>query len=199
MAEKLYKLTIDCEGDWGGRTNGTDGLDKGLPIIFKLLRERNIKGLFFVSTEVLDSRLSIVQDILNEGHEVGNHGHFHLCYKDKWRAKQDMNIAANILRNWSDKEYHEYRAPKFSYEVHGQRYSYRYGHMGLLKSMWFNQKPKGDEIFYLHPFDIVAGTNPPNLFCRLWYSKPRRALETLINWLDNWPGDIRLTETEKKS
>lgn len=196
--DKTYTWTIDVEGDWGGRSNFTDGLDKGLPIIFKLLKERNIKGLFFVSTEVLDQRLSLVQDIINEGHEVGNHGHFHIKYKENWRSNQDRSIAENIIRNWSEKEYHEYRAPKFNYEVHGHHYSYREGHLGLLKAMWFNKKPKGDEIFYLHPFDIVGGTTPPNLFCRLWYSKPRRALETLTRWLDTWPGDIRLTEVEKE-
>lgn len=199
MAEKLFKLTVDCEGDWGGRTNGTDGLDRGLPIIFKLLRERNINGLFFVSTEILDGRLSAVQDILTEGHEVGNHGHFHVKFKEPWRQKQNKDIGHNVLRNWSSYEYLEYRAPKFSHQIHGHRYSYPYGHMGLLKSMWFNKKPNGDEIFYLHPFDIVGGSNPPNLFCKLWYSRPRRALETLIDWLDNYPGDRRLTEVPKET
>lgn len=196
---KTFTWTVDVEGDFGGRTYGTDGLDKGIPIIFKLLKERNIKGLFFVSTEVLDKRLSLVQDILNEGHEIGNHGHFHVPFKEPWRQVQNSNIGNTILRNWSNREYFEFRAPKFSYQIHGQRYSYPDGHMGLLKSMWFNKKPKGDEIFYLHPFDIVGGTNPPNLFCRLWYSKPRRALEALIRWLDRYPGDCKLVEDHKEA
>lgn len=178
--------------DFGGRTDGTLGIDKGLPIIFKLLKEHNIKGLFFVSTEVMDKRLGVVQDILNEGHEVGNHGHFHIPFKEPWRQVQSKVIADNILRNYTNKEYHEFRAPKFSYPLHGHKYSDPYGHIGLLKYTWLGGKIKGDEIFYLHPFDIVGGTNAPNLFCKLWYSKPEVALENLTRLLNKYPGDCRL-------
>lgn len=193
MAEKPFKVTIDVETDFGGRNDGVDGLDKGMPIIFSLLKNRGIKALFFVSTEVMDKRLSIVQDILNEGHEVGNHGHFHVPYKEPWRQIQNKNIADNVLRNFTNRDYHHFRAPKFSYVMHGHRYSDPKGHVGLLKYMWFGGKIKDDTIFYLHPFDIVGGSNPPNLFCKLWYSNPGRARETLTSLLNQCPGDNRLS------
>lgn len=192
MAEKTYTWTVDVEFDAGGRTDGTLGIDKGLPIIFKLLKERNIKGLFFVSTEVMDKRLSVVEEILQEGHEVGNHGHFHIPFKEPWRQIQSKNIADNILRNYTNKDFHEFRAPKFSYQIHGHRYSNPEGHVGLLKYTWFGGKITAHDIFYLHPFDIVEGEKAPNLFCKLWYAHPGRALENLIVLLNRYPGSNRL-------
>lgn len=195
--DKVFTWTVDTEYDWGGRTDGTLGLDKGIPLIFKLFREHDIKGLFFVSTEILEKRPGIVQDILNEGHEVGNHGHFHTCFKEPWRAVQNRNIAENIIRQYTNEEFHEYRAPKFSYQMEGHRYSFPKGHVGLLKHMWFGGDLKGDEIFYLHPFDIVGGRFAPNLFSAVWYRNPKRAYETLIDLVTRFPGRNRLLKDTK--
>ena len=197
MAKKTFNWTVDVDGgDFGGRTNGTIGIDKGLPLIFKLFREHDIKGLFFVSTEALERRPGVVQDIINQGHEVGNHGHFHVCFKESWRQVQNKNIADNILRQFTNQDFHHFRAPKFSYKIDGHRYSDSYGHVGLLKQMWLNNDLRGDEIFYLHPFDIVSEGKSPNLFCSLWYSKPRKAYETLIRLVTDYPGRMRLVKND---
>ena len=174
----MIRCTTDLEFDWGGRTNGTDGLDKGMPLIYKALKEHDIKGLFFINTEVLEERPGIVQDILNEGHEIGCHGHFHVCFKEPWRQHQNMLICKSILENYSTQTHWHYRAPKFSYIFPGQPYSDPNNHVGLLKHMWFKQKVTKDSILYLHPFDLVEAKHAPNLFCKLWYSKPKRAYET---------------------
>ena len=195
--DKTYTWTVDVEYDFGGRTNGILGIDIGLPLIFKLFREHDIEGLFFVSTEVLEKRPGVVQDIINKGHSVGNHGHFHTCFKEPWRSVQNKNIADNILRQYTNQEFHHFRAPKFSYKMEGHRYSDSLGHRGLLKHMWFEKDLNGDEIFYLHPFDIVSWDNAPNLFCSLWYSKPKVAYETLINLVTDYPGRIRLAKDDK--
>ena len=197
--EKKFTWTIDCEFDEGGRTNGTDGLDKGMPLIYKALRQYNVKGLFFINTEVLEERPGIAQDILNEGHEIACHGHFHVCFKEPWRQNQNMLISKTILENYSDQPYFSYRAPKFSYTFSSQRYSDPANHVSLLKHMWLKQKINKDSIFYLHPFDIVGGKNPPNLFCKTWYSKPRKAYETFINLLKRYPGDMRLVNDTKEA
>lgn len=191
MAETAYNWTVDVELDCGGRTNGTDGIDKGLPLIFKLFREHDIKGLFFVSTEVMEFRPGVVQDILNQGHEVGNHGHFHTVFKEPWRTIQSKNIADNILRSYTNQEYFHYRAPKFSYPILGHDYSDPSNHIGLLKYLWLGGKPNKSSIFYLHPFDIVSG-HCPTLFSKLWYSNPKGAYGTLINLVTRYRGDSRL-------
>lgn len=192
MAEKTYTWTVDCEGSWGGRSDNMDGIDKGIPLIFKLFREHDVKGLFFISTEILDRRPGFVQDVINEGHEVGNHGHFHVPFKEYWRQIQNKNIAENILRNYTNQEYFHFRAPKFSYPMYGHRYSDPKGHVSILKHTWFGGSRNKEEIFYLHPFDIIKGVKPPNLFCKLWYAHPKKAYETFINLVTRYPGTNRL-------
>ena len=191
MAKK-FTWTVDVEFDNGGRTNGTDGLDKGMPLIYKALRNNNTKGLFFISTEILEEQPGVVQDILNEGHNIACHGHFHHCFKEPWRQNQNMKISKTILENYSNQAHFDFRAPKFSYVFNGQPYSDPLNHVSVLKHMWYGQKITKDSVFYLHPFDIVGGKNPPNLFCKMWYSKPRKAYETFLNLLRRYPGDIRL-------
>ena len=192
--DKTFSWTVDVEGDWGGRIESYDGLEIGLPKIFKLFKRHNVKGLFFISTEILDKRMGVIQDIISEGHEIGNHGHFHIPFKEPWRAVQNKHISDRILMDFTGQTRLEYRAPKFSYEQYGQPYSYREGHVGLLKHMWFGGKLTGKETFYLHPFDIVGGKNPPNIFSRIWYRHPKKAYETLSHLIRNYPGSSRLAK-----
>lgn len=193
--EKKYTWTIDVDGgDWGARTKGTDGIDKGMPLIYKALRDYDVKGLFFINTEVFEERPGIAQDILNEGHEIACHGHFHVCFKESWRQVQNMLISKSLLTDCTTQSYFSFRAPKFSYVFKGQPYSDPINHVSLLKYMWLWKKITNDSIFYLHPFDLVEGKNPPNLFCKVWYSKPRQAYETFLDLLRRYPGDIRLNK-----
>ncbi len=185
--DKKYRWTIDAELDWGGRSNGTHGLDKGLPLILKAFREAKIKALFFISTEIMEYRPHVIEDIKNEGHELGAHGHFHFCFQEPWRQNMNMNISKKILESYSDKTHFYVRAPKFSYIFYGQLYSDPKDHVSLLKHMWTKQKIKKDSILYLHPFDIVGAKHAPTLFCKSWYSKPKKAYETFLNLVNRYP------------
>jgi hypothetical protein len=172
------EYTVDFESNWGGRTNETSGIRNGIPIILALFKRANIKGLFFISTEILTMERKIVEEIKKEGHEIGSHGHFHIPLSE-WRAEQDRKISENFLLQYTGSKNIHYRAPKFHHLRNSGIYASNKNHFGLLKYMWFGGETK--PILYLHPFDIVGGNNPPNLFCRLWYSQPRRALKTLEN------------------
>ena len=190
-----YTWTVDVDGgDWGGRTNEYKGIEEGMPLILDLFEKYNVKAIFFVSTELLTEYPTLLQGIRNYGHEIGSHGHFHTSYKEKWRSEADRNLSISLIAKDQSipKESIRYRAPKFNFEVGGELYSDRKGHVGLLKHMWLNTKIPGNPIFYLHPFDIVGGNNPPNLFCRLWYSKPNKALQLLNNMLQKYTGSQRL-------
>lgn len=185
MAEKKT-VTIDLEFDFGGRTNNTVGIDKGVPLILKTLKEYSINAIFFISTEIMDYRYGVVQDILNAGHEIGCHGHFHTCFKDSWRAYQNLIISQTVLSPIANQTHYYWRAPKFSYVFYGQEYSNPENHYGLLKGMWMNKKYNKGNILYLHPFDIVeTDRKAPNLFCKLWYSRPKKAYESLRRTLEN--------------
>jgi len=199
MAKKNYTWTVDVELDQGGRVDSTQGLDKGLPLILKVFREANVKALFFINTEIMEFRPGVIQDIINEGHEIGLHGHFHTCYKEPWRAYQNMNIARTLLQGLMNQDFFYMRAPKFSYIFPDQVYSDPRNHVSVMKHSWFGGEIKRDPIFYLHPFDIVGGDNPPNLFCRIWYAKPRMAYESFLNLLKFYPGNRALDETNEQA
>lgn len=179
----MYRWTVDVDGgDWGGRTQDQLGIKYGLPKILELFRRHKVKGLFFISTEALVDYRDSIWEIKNQGHAIGSHGHFHIKWKDAWRAREDKRISKLLLTTLNKNEDSPYRAPKFCFDD-GNIYANPKNHVGLLKHMWFGSKITKETIFYLHPFDIVKGDNPPNLFCRIWYSNPKRALETLENLL----------------
>mgnify|MGYP001600512765 CR=1 FL=1 len=190
--DKKFTWTVDVDGgDFGGRTNGTLGIRYGIPKILEVFKQHKIKGLFFISTELLREHRTIIKSIKEAGHELGSHGHFHVVWKDKWRAEEDRVISNTLLSAITGTTDNYYRAPKFSY-LCNDTYSDSKNHLSLLKHMWFNQKIPKEPIFYLHPFDIIKDKFPPNLFCELWYSRPAGALQTLKLLLSFYPGDHRL-------
>ena len=181
MVEKIYNWTVDVEKDWGGRSETEEGLRRGMPILLKTFRTFNIRALLFISTELLHTHRRIIKELNDEGHEIASHGHFHIIYEEEFRKEADKKLSLELLAAHQSipKESIRYRAPKFNYEVPGEFYSYRKSHVSLLKHMWLGERINNETIIYLHPFDIVGGSNPPNLFCRLWYSRPNVAYETL--------------------
>lgn len=179
----MVRYTVDVETDWGGRSASTLGIKYGIPKLLELFRTYKVKGLFFISTELLSSYKEDIKKIIQEGHEIGSHGHFHIVWKDQWRAWEDRRLSNILLTALTGKERFEYRAPKFSWENESV-YSRRANHVGLLKSLWFGDEVREDSIFYLHPFDIIdEPSDAPNLFCRAWYSRPRDAYKRLVHIL----------------
>lgn len=190
MPEKTFRFTVDVEKDWGGRSQAEVGIEYGIPKILDAFRAYKVKGLFFISTETLKTSKRMVRTIVEYGHDIGSHGHFHMKFKEPWRAEQDLEISKSLLeiyRHSRQKGPLPYRAPKFYYLVQGERYSDPAGHVSLLKYMWLKTPIKDDSIIYLHPFDIVETAEPaPDLFCMAWYSKPDTAYDTFISMLKKY-------------
>jgi len=158
----VYRWTVDVEYDWGGRTDGFEGIKTGLPKIAAAFLKQKIKALFFISTETFRHYPELVRHLRECGHEVGSHGHFHTKYKELFRRQHDKDFSISCLED--DKA--RFRAPKFYWETE-DIYSQKKNHVSLLKHMWLGQKIKEETIMYLHPFDIVETTEPaPNLFFR---------------------------------
>ena len=186
-----YTWTVDVDGgDYGGRTNGIQGIKEGLPIILEIFRAYKIKALFFISSEIAIDNRGSIQRIIEHGHEIGSHGHFHIRYKDEWRALQDKKISELLLETFksSSQKTLRYRAPWFNFKVSGELYSHRKGHVSILKQTWFGGRLPNDPIFYIHPFDIVRGSNFPNIFTRVLYSNPDRVLDTFKRLCLLYPG-----------
>ena len=186
-----FTWTVDVEHDWGGRTNGTIGIKDGLPLILEIFRANGIQALFFISSEIALDNRGKIRDIIDRGHEIGSHGHFHIRYKDAWRAEGDRQISNRLLSIFTEKEL-AYRAPRFYYQSEGSIYSYRNNHVSILKQAWFGGKIPTHPIFYIHPFDIVRATNPPNMFTRILYSNPDRVYEHFTRLAREYPGRRRL-------
>lgn len=184
-----YRWTVDVEVDEGGRTQGDKGIKEGLPIILEGFKKYHIKGLFFISTELLPKYYDDIKYIKEEGHEIGSHGHFHIIYKEAWRTQADKEFSENILAslNLTPPGFTLYRAPKFNREFDGQPYSARHSHVSLLRNVWTKEEIKRNTIIYLHPFDLVDAYNPVNMFCRLWYSRPKDAREVFNRLLSQYP------------
>lgn len=183
---KKYTWTVDVDGgDFGGRTNSSLGIRYGLPKILEIFRDRGIKALFFISTELLKFHQSDLEQIVREGHEIGSHGHFHIDYKNDRRAKDDMEISRLLIQKLSGKEYPHYRSPHFSYQTE-DIYSDPFNHVSLLKYTWFNQSIPKSPIFYIHPFDIVYADNAPNLYCQILYSRPKEVLKNFRKLTENF-------------
>lgn len=187
MDEKFKRFTVDVDGgDWGGRSPNTLGLKYGLPAILKLLKLHDIKGLFFVSTELLRQHKDEIRNILKEGHELGSHGHFHVVYNNETRAKEDYEISKSLLMTITGKEYPHYRAPHFSFD-NGDVYSNPKNHVSLLKYTWGLQSIPKEPIFYMHPFDIVDDhQDAPNLFCKILYSRPKAVYRNFVKFLERY-------------
>ena len=197
-----YTWTIDVETDFGGRADEWSGVEKGIPLILDLFKKHNVKALFFLSTELIEDfsgtltpkPFFIMKKVMEAGHQIGSHGHFHHYYSSKQRLFEDRRLSDSILENSLNVSNPEYRAPKFDKRTWNLStpYSDPKNHLSLLKMMWLGLKPNKDTILYLHPFDIVGGNNPPTLFCRMWYSRPEKALHLLNNLLVKYEGSNRL-------
>lgn len=186
-----FTWTVDVESDWGGRTDGIDGITKGLPRILEVFRANNIQALFFISTEIALDNRGRIQDIIDRGHEIGSHGHFHIRYKDAWRAQADRKISERLLSVFRPGPF-LYRAPRFYYQSEDSLYSYRNNHVSLLKQAWFGGRIPKNPIFYIHPFDIVGGRNAPSWFARVLYKNPKRVYELFVKLTREYPGRRRL-------
>ena len=58
--------------------------------ILKVLKENNIKTTFFVGGYWADKNINVLQKMIEEGHEIGNHGYFHKD-QDKLSLKQNID------------------------------------------------------------------------------------------------------------
>lgn len=189
-----YSWTVDTELDWGGRAKTAIGIKEGIPRILEVFHTYNIKALFFISTELLSDYRHDVYAIKDRGHEIGSHGHFHVRYKEDWRWQEDKRLSELLLTPFKSPSQKtlRYRAPWFNKEVDGEPYSARSGHVSVLKQSWFGGALPQSPIFYLHPFDVVRGVNPPSLYTRILYARHEMVFDTFRLLCSRYPGKARL-------
>ena len=76
--KRVVFLTFDVEPDAPPyQSSSTRGLKGGLPWILNMLSKKNIKATFFIVGELADKNPSMIEAILEDGHEIGSHGYDH--------------------------------------------------------------------------------------------------------------------------
>lgn len=112
---KRVILTIDVEHDCPPFLSTTDGMKYGMPKLLDLFRNENISVTFFTTGEMAAQFPDLMNRIVNEGHELGCHGHTHqkfsdLTYKE---ANWEISESIKILKQYG--KVTSFRAPYLSF------------------------------------------------------------------------------------
>lgn len=115
LQDRRLALTVDVEWDHLV-DHGTTGLERGLPAIVDILRDRGIPATFFILGEVCDLRPDLLEDLSRPGFEIGSHSYRHtsLHWKSRtWLRRSIRRSDLAIARTMSVRP-RIFRAPKFS-------------------------------------------------------------------------------------
>ena len=104
-----YALTFD---------DGPDPIKT--PLLLDLLKEKNVKAMFFVITsQISDAQFPIIKRMLDEGHLVGSHGRNHdnsnVITKAQWKARVTQSFLD--LAKWYKKAGHPYNKPFYRFQI----------------------------------------------------------------------------------
>ncbi|MFH0734746.1 MAG: polysaccharide deacetylase family protein [bacterium] len=75
--------------------------EHGTLSILKILKENNIKSLFFVTGKQAEKYPDIVKEIYNNGHLIGNHSYSHKSYlfMQKKKILEDIKRTNTVIKN----------------------------------------------------------------------------------------------------
>lgn len=120
-------LTIDVEdyfqvsafaphiarSEWNTRTCH---IERNVDRILEMLANRNIKATFFTLGWIAERYPQVVQNIVEEGHELASHGYGHERVNDQTAEAffADIQLAKILLEDLAGCEIYGYRAPSFS-------------------------------------------------------------------------------------
>jgi len=111
-------LTIDVEQDVPPYLNTWRGMEKGLPLLLKLLAKHDIQATFFIIGKVAERYPRLVKEI-SRRHEVACHGYEHERF-DRLSPEKQLQIielATKILTKVAERRPSGFRAPNFRTNV----------------------------------------------------------------------------------
>ena len=87
-----------------------------IKFILDLLNHHNIKATFFILGWIAERHPDLVQQICDQGHELGSHGHLHTMTSHLSPAEfaKDLDHSLTAISQASKKDVIAYRAPGFS-------------------------------------------------------------------------------------
>ncbi len=109
---RVAAITLDVEQDCPPYLETTRGMEQGLPRLLDLFAEKRVKATLFFTAEMAEKYPHLAKRAVDEGHEIGSHGHHHERY-DKLapsEAERLVEKATKILRRYTD-NVTSFRAP----------------------------------------------------------------------------------------
>lgn len=93
-----------------------DRVEIGINNLLKVLNNHNVKGTFYFLGRVAEKYSDVVEEIAEQGHDIGTHGYEHVViYKQKPREfENDLKKSINILNNITGQYINKYRAPSYT-------------------------------------------------------------------------------------
>ena len=109
---RVAAITLDVEQDCPPYLNTTRGMEEGLPRLLDLFAEKRVRATLFFTAEMAEKYPRLVKRAVDEGHEIGSHGHHHERYDrlTPSEAERLVEKATRILRRYTD-EVVSFRAP----------------------------------------------------------------------------------------
>lgn len=103
----------DIEGHFIALTFDDGPHPEKTPEILDILRENQIKATFFVVGENARNNEDVIERIINEGHEIGNHTfrHKYLFGKDRGLMEREIDLCDDVIFNHSEYSSHLFRPP----------------------------------------------------------------------------------------
>lgn len=94
----------------------TDRIKDSVGIVLDLLRRHDVRATFFTVGEVAAEFPGLVEEIQNEGHEIGSHGHTHtpLFELTPEEFEDELSRSATAIRRAIGQDPVGFRAPNFS-------------------------------------------------------------------------------------
>lgn len=132
---KTAYLTFDC----GYEYYATDANGKKYPVtgkILDVLKEKNIKGVFFITMAYAESEPALVQRMIDEGHVVGNHSNNHPVMPSLTIDEMEyevMSLHDYVLENFGYKMF-LFRPPTGAYSVQSLAVLQNLGYKSVLWS-----------------------------------------------------------------
>ncbi|MBF7095562.1 LysM peptidoglycan-binding domain-containing protein [Alkalibacter mobilis] len=104
--QKMMALTFD---------DGADG--DSIPQVLQILKDHNVKSTFFVTGKAAEDHPTLIEDIFEAGHEIGNHSYSHPDFT-KITASQiatELQKCDSLVVNITGKSTKPYFRPPFGY------------------------------------------------------------------------------------
>lgn len=93
-------LTVDVEPDCPPYLDGWRGVTEGMPWLLDALAEEGVRATFFTTGQTAERHEAVVRRIVDEGHDLGCHGHTHRRFGTMTSAEAagELADASAVLR-----------------------------------------------------------------------------------------------------